>query len=75
MKRIKTKNIEDSNVFSEVGHKHADPVAIFHYVHAIKSIVYVTTRLAKASINKQNTASWAFQRAEKNQWVFVVATL
>ena len=62
----------DSEAFSEGEHIHDDPVANLGYVLVQKSIVYVTTRLAKSThqhvILQQttlSTASWGISAFEK----------
>ena len=56
---IKTKKVEDCDTFSEMEHRHGDPVASRDDAHIHKSIKYVVTRLAKSVyqslIPQQNT--------------------
>ena len=44
-----TKKTENSGAFSKVEHKHDNPVTSLDYAHVNKSIIYVTTRLAKST--------------------------
>ena len=41
-KTIKSEKTEDSDCFSEMKHKHDNPVTSLDYAHIYKSIIYVT---------------------------------
>ena len=43
------KKTEDSDAFSEVNHKHDDPVVSLDYAHDHMSNIYVTIQLAKST--------------------------
>ena len=53
------KKTEDSDVFSDVKHRHDDPAPSLDYAHDYKSIIYVTMRLTESThqqvISQQNT--------------------
>ena len=46
---IRNKKTEDGDAFSEVNHKHDNPVASHNYAHVHKSVIFVTTRSAKST--------------------------
>ena len=65
-----TKKVKDSEAFSEVEHRHDDPVLGFDDVPDHKSIIYITTRLVKGThqqvILQQNIQN-TIPASEKNQ--------
>ena len=73
----KRKQIEYSEAFPKVEHKHGNPVKSFNYARINKSIIYVATQWTKSNHQQvvsqqstQNTANSALATSEKNQWFF-----
>ena len=64
--------------FSEMEHRHDEPVASFECACVNKSIIYVTIHKQKTPINMLsrskalNTANFGLQAYKRNQWIFLL---